>query len=772
MKFSLKTKILTAFLCVGLIPLITIGLYSYKKSSEAIQSEALAKLESIRLLKTKAVESYFNLIQSQALTLAHNDGTIRTFTAFTEAFNSYVTDNGITPDELGSQREKLSKFYSEEFAGEYSKQNQGKTIDAKELFNTLSPEKLAIQSDYISSNTNPLGSKHLLTKTGRKGKYDALHAIHHPNFVEYLQKFEFYDIFLIDAKSGDIIYSVYKELDFATSLKTGPYANSGLGKVFRRALESSGNNAVVMEDYQVYRPSYDGPASFIATPIIINGEKKGVIAFQISFDKINSITLEKTGSEKTLETFLVGSDFLMRSDAVADSENRNVRSSFKYPEKGSYKSESVVKALNGESASVLGVDYFGVTTLESYGPMNVIGNKWAVLTYYRAEEALAPIVALRKAFVITGFVFIALISAFAIWFDRSVVSGLINSISKVADGLKKETSALRDVAGNSSELASKLSEATTQQAASLQETVASIDEISAMVRRNADSAAASSQKSEHSNMIATKGKEKAGQMMDSIAAIAAGNDEIINQIEASNREFSEIVKVIQDISLKTQVINDIVFQTKLLSFNASVEAARAGENGKGFAVVAEEVGNLASMSGKAAAEISEMVTSSVRKVVDIVDNSKTLMDQSIRKSKEKIEIGTVTSRECMRALDEIHENVSSVNEMIREISTASKEQSSGVQEINKAMSEMDQVTQSNTLIAQDSSQTAKELQSQAERLNVLVIELSRTLGHDVSKSEKPEIRHRTDNVISLKTPSKIQQDSALPASNDPRFEDV
>jgi methyl-accepting chemotaxis protein len=756
MKFSLKAKILTAFLCVGLIPLVTVGVYSYQKSSEAITSEALAKLESIRLLKAKAVERYFGLIQAQALTLAHNEGTIKAFEAINESFQNYIPDNSITPEEINSQKERLSKFYSDEFSKEYQKQNEGKTINEKELFNSLTQDQLAIQADYISGNSNPLGSKHLLNKAGRKGRYDFLHSIHHPNFVEYLQKFEFYDIFLIDGKTGNIVYSVYKELDFATSLKNGPYSGSGLGKVFRKAMDATDQNTVVMEDYEVYRPSYDGPASFIATPIFINGEKKGVIAFQISFDKINSITLEKTGSEKTLEAFLVGSDYLMRSDAVADKENRNVRASFRYPEKGSSKTDSVIKALKGENGSLIGQDYFGISTLESFGPLDVIGNRWAILTYYRTEEALAPVIALRNAFVVTGLIFITLISIFAIWFDRSVVSGLINSISKVAEGLKTETTKLRDVAGVSSELASKLSEATTEQAASLQETVASIDEISAMVRRNSDSATTSSQKSEHSNMIATKGKEKAGQMMDSIAAIAEGNEEIINQIEASNREFSEIVKVIQDISLKTQVINDIVFQTKLLSFNASVEAARAGENGKGFAVVAEEVGNLASMSGKAASEITEMVTNSVRKVVDIVENSKVLMDQSIRKSKEKIEVGTITSRECMKALDEIHENVSSVNEMIREISTASKEQSSGVQEINKAMSEMDQVTQSNTLIAQDSSQTAKELQSQAERLNVLVVELSRTLGHDLSREGMSESRNRTDNVVSMR----------------PQFEDV
>lgn len=100
-------------------------------------------------------------------------------------------------------------------------------------------------------------------------------------------------------------------------------------------------------------------------------------------------------------------------------------------------------------------------------------------------------------------------------------------------------------------------------------------------------------------------------MIHSITEISESNDRIMSQVADGNRKISEIVQVISEIGNKTKVINDIVFQTKLLSFNASVEAARAGEHGKGFAVVAEEVGNLAQMSGNAAKEISDMLNGSV-----------------------------------------------------------------------------------------------------------------------------------------------------------------
>ncbi len=401
-----------------------------------------------------------------------------------------------------------------------------------------------------------------------------------------------------------------------------------------------------------------------------------------------------------------------------------------------------------------------------------------------AENAANELMKLSLIILALGVV----VSCFVSYLAYRFINGLTTDLLHITRGLKEET---YQIVGTSTEMASvagKLSEASTEQAASLQETVASIDEIAAMITRNADSAANSAKMSEQSTIIAQKGKEKSEQMMESIEAIASGNEEIIQQMQKSNAEISEIVKVIQEIGQKTQVINDIVFQTKLLSFNASVEAARAGEHGKGFAVVAEEVGNLASMSGKAATEITALLTKSVNRVTEIVNGTKGLMDNLIRQSKEKVEFGTETARECSKALEEILANVSSVNETVREISVASQEQSTGVREVNKAMSELDQVTQSNSGIAQESSKAATGLNQQADRLNSLVAELTKMVGGKSTEpapkvTKKPVQVTKTNNVIELKKPAsktkvepQLKKVSGLefgaPSSNDPRFEDV
>lgn len=346
------------------------------------------------------------------------------------------------------------------------------------------------------------------------------------------------------------------------------------------------------------------------------------------------------------------------------------------------------------------------------------------------------------------------VSALISYLAYAFISGLTTGLLQITKGLKSEAQTIVLTAQSMSEVSSRLSEASVEQAASLQETVSSIDEISAMVTRNADSATTSASMSNKTTQMAQKGKQKADQMLNSINQISEGNDEIIEQINKSNAEISEIVKVIQNISHKTQVINDIVFQTKLLSFNASVEAARAGEHGKGFSVVAEEVGSLASMSGKAANEITEMLASSVKKVTDIVDNTKHVMENLIRKSKEKVEFGTTTGKECAEALDEILVNISSVNEMVNEIATASREQSAGVTEVNKAMTELDHVTQSNSGIAQESAQAAGGLEDQAIRLNKLVQELTAIVG---GKSDTD--MNSTENVVKLeRKPVPVNQE--------------
>lgn len=303
----------------------------------------------------------------------------------------------------------------------------------------------------------------------------------------------------------------------------------------------------------------------------------------------------------------------------------------------------------------------------------------------------------------------------------------IKDLNDISSFLEKSGTGVKQTSSKIAETSEEFSQASTEQASSLQETSASIEEISKMISANTENANFSSKVSVQSLDTAEKGKKVVNHMIDAIGDINNSNQGIMTQIDETNKEIEKIVHIINEIGNKTKVINDIVFQTKLLSFNASVEAARAGEHGKGFSVVAEEVGNLANMSGKAAQEITQMLESSIKTVENIAKDSKEKIGVLLSASKTKVETGVGIAKESEQVLNEIVDSVASVTKMISDISHASNEQAQGVQEINKAVAQLDQVTQQNTQGAAHAANAASELAQEAEELNNLVLKLKKLI---------------------------------------------
>jgi methyl-accepting chemotaxis protein len=245
-----------------------------------------------------------------------------------------------------------------------------------------------------------------------------------------------------------------------------------------------------------------------------------------------------------------------------------------------------------------------------------------------------------------------------------------------------------------------------------------------MVDRNAESARQSQMDSVRGKEQAEKGKVTIGNMIHSMENISTSNDRIVDEIGSNNKEMQGIIGIINEIADKTKVINDIVFQTKLLSFNASVEAARAGEHGKGFAVVAEEIGNLARVSGEAADQINTILVSGKNKVDEIVRGSEARTSSILTEGKKKIESGFEVAESCKVALDSIVTSVTSINERINEISNATVEQAKGTQEISTAIEQLDKSAQGNAAVSNQSAATAAELKKRSQILMQIVHDLN------------------------------------------------
>jgi len=302
----------------------------------------------------------------------------------------------------------------------------------------------------------------------------------------------------------------------------------------------------------------------------------------------------------------------------------------------------------------------------------------------------------------------------------------------VATNLSTSATDIESVATELNTSSKTLSVSSSSQASALQETASAIEEISAMIKKSASSASSSLSVTESSKETAMKGQVVVQEMQESMEQINLSNGQILKEMNNSYKNIAEIVDMIREISSKTKVINDIVFQTKLLSFNASVESARAGEHGKGFSVVAEEVGNLATVSGSAAQEISVLLNDSIKKVEDIISTTKSQVEQMITKAETTVNRGTKIANECAGVLDVIAKQSTDVLQAVQSIAQANNEQAIGIHEITKAMSQLDQSNQVNLSSSEKCTQLADELFSQLNNLNQNTSSLEELVGAQTS----------------------------------------
>lgn len=349
-----------------------------------------------------------------------------------------------------------------------------------------------------------------------------------------------------------------------------------------------------------------------------------------------------------------------------------------------------------------------------------------------AEKSLNQVLFVNKTIIILTLLGVILGFTVAYLLSHSINQ----SIKEIVDALRASSEEVSVTSTQMATTSEELSATAVQQASSLQQTSSSLTEINSMISANSDNAKNSETATHESLEIAEKGKVVVGQMLVAIEDISTSNEEIMRQMNENNKEMKELVTVISEIGSKTKIINDIVFQTKLLSFNASVEAARAGEHGKGFAVVAEEVGKLAALSGAASIEINELLEKSIKKVEETVQHSTEKVTKLIHNGKLNIDKGNHVAVECREVLSEIVESVSEVTKRVSEIAVASKEQSLGVQEITKAISQLDQVTQINSSNSTESAKAAEKLSSQALNLRKQVANLVATIEGQNSDTVK------------------------------------
>lgn len=457
-RLSIQSKLMTMLLAVSIGSIAVIAYEGYRSGRNAIESSVVKQLVGLRASKASQIENYFRGLRSEMTVIGTSSGTAVAMKDFTTAYGSVLgKSNSIN----GSRVDSLRQFYKEKFAPKLS-ENLGQSVDP-DVFLPASIMARYLQVEYIVKNPHAIGEKQRLDDAGDGSQYSQFHRQYHPIFKQIAKEFGYYDLFLID-NAGNVVYSVAKEIDFASSLRLGANAQSGLATVYKEA-QKQNSGYVAISDFAFYDPSYGFPSAFMATPIYQGTDLLGVLAVQLSVDEINKVMTSggnwlQDGLGKSGETFIVGAgDQKMRSDSrvlierpddyFAALEKRQVNpedvarikrletSVLNQPATG----EAVQAAIAGKTDKRTDTSYLGTEVISAYGPLDIRGVDWVIVSEIDRAEIFQPITNFARRVLIAAAGLVFLITLASLWLARA----FLKPVNLLSEGFLRLAKGHRDV---------------------------------------------------------------------------------------------------------------------------------------------------------------------------------------------------------------------------------------------------------------------------------------------------------------------------------------
>ena len=626
------------------------------------------------------------------VTRAADPSVIEAVSDFTAGYHLLTEEATTTPAEA---RVRVEGYYNNNFKVQY--ETNGREISTSELMPT-SDASLLLQDLYISSNEHPLGEKHQLDAADDGSAYSAAHLKHHPTFRRFLEEYEYYDIFLADWETGHIIYSVFKEIDYATSMLNGPHAASGLGEAFRAVRNNPIAGQIELQDFAAYTPSYEAAASFMSTPVMQDGEPTGVLIVQMPVGRINQIMTSKemwadVGLGASGESYLVGPDYKLRSESrfyiedpdgmisllndlgASRSSINSIESTGSAMGALEIRTEGTTAALAGEEGEAIFADYRDVRVLSAYRPVDFDAVDWVLMSEIDEAEVLMPVLELRNLVIFISVGVIILSSFISVRFAHSIAQPLVEVtglIRELAQGLLFD----RKIATNREDEIGELQGSYNQLVANFRGLIQEVQKNTVQLNSTAAELLATAQQQQSGATEQAASVQETRQtltmLVEASTSVAENSQAVFNNAELAQKNADVTGRRIEELSELTQQIVDLLGQIKdiatksdLLALNAALEGTKAGEAGRGFSLVANQMQRL-----------SEQVMLSAKNIEGLTNEITKATTSSVLVTEEATKLAaqtTQSARQITIAINQQQQGTSQASEAVGQIAVVAQE---------------------------------------------------------------------------------------------------